>query len=127
MTELPTAWIERPSLFAAPALEPDPAKRALLVLKWFVVSLRALLYTGEDSKLGMKKPLNPFLGELCIESCADEGATARLVVEQVRYVLRPWIRWTEEWVLRVSHHPPIGACYFWDEVHGIQVRLKFSV
>ena len=24
----------------------------------------------------------------------------------------------------VSHHPPIGACYFWDEVHGIQVSLE---
>lgn len=86
MTELPICWIEHPSLFAAPALEPDPVKRALLVLKWFVVSLRSLLYTGEGSKLGMKKPLNPFLGELCIGSCTDEGATARLVVEQVRYV-----------------------------------------
>ncbi|KAG7008892.1 hypothetical protein G7Y79_00004g014760 [Physcia stellaris] len=102
MTELPTCWIERPSLFAAPALEPDPARRALLVLKWFVVSLRALLYVGEGSKLGMKKPLNPFLGEVCVGCCVDEGARVALVVEQV------------------SHHPPVGACYFWDEEHGIQ-------
>ena len=86
MTEIPLCWIERPSLFAAPALDPDPARRALLFLKWFIVSLKAQFYVGENSAIGMKKPLNPFLGELFIGSCADEGATTHLVVEQVRYV-----------------------------------------
>ena len=122
MTELPTCWIERPSLFAAPALEPDPARRALLVLKWFVVALRSLLYVGEGSKLGMKKPLNPFLGEVCVGCCVDEGARVGLVVEQVRYVFVCDVigegRGAEG---GCSHHPPVGACYFWDEEHGIQV------
>lgn len=86
MTEIPLCWIERPSIFAAPALEPDPARRALLFLKWFIISLKAQLYVGENSKLGMKKPLNPFLGELFLGSCTDEAATTHLVVEQVRYV-----------------------------------------
>lgn len=49
--------------------------------------MKSLFYIGEKSKLGMKKPLNPFLGELCIGSCKDEGAMVRLVVEQVRYVV----------------------------------------
>lgn len=84
MTEIPICWIERPCVFAAPALEPDPAKRALLVLKWFIGSLKSQFYTGGDSKLGVKKPLNAFLGELLIGECTDESATARLVVEQVR-------------------------------------------
>lgn len=39
---------------------------------------------GENSKIGMKKPLNPFLGELFIGSCTDEAASTHLVVEQVR-------------------------------------------
>ena len=84
MTEIPSCWTEQPSIFAAPALEPDPAKRALLVLKWFIVTLKAQFYIGQDSKLGIKKPLNAFLGELFIGTWTDEGATARLVVEQVR-------------------------------------------
>lgn len=84
MTEIPVCWVERPSLFAAPALEPDPAKRALLVLQWLIGSLKAQFYIGEDSKKGIKKPLNAFLGEILIGSCTDEDATARLVVEQVR-------------------------------------------
>ena len=84
MTEIPSCWTERPSAFAAPALEPDPAKRALLVLKWFIGALKSQFYIGKDPKLGIKKPLNAFLGELFLGSYTDERATARLVVEQVR-------------------------------------------
>ncbi|KAL8784043.1 MAG: hypothetical protein Q9195_009211 [Heterodermia aff. obscurata] len=132
MTEIPLCWIERPSLFAAPALEPDPARRALLFLKWFIVSLKAQFYVGEDSKIGMQKPLNPFLGELFLGSCTDEAATTRLVVEQVRYVCvfdmfrgRFRFRNALSTILLLlnappSHHPPVAACYFWDDEHGIQ-------
>ena len=85
MTEIPSCWTEQPSAFAAPTLEPDPAKRALLVTKWFIGSLRSQYYIGEDSKIGIKKPLNAFLGELFIGKWRDGTATTRLVSEQVRY------------------------------------------
>lgn len=40
VVELPAFWAERPSLFVAPSASPDPAKRALLVLRWFLSSLK---------------------------------------------------------------------------------------
>jgi oxysterol-binding protein-related protein 9/10/11 len=104
VVEVPSCWSERPSLFAAPALESDPEKRALLVLKWFLSSLRTQFYLGGDTSLALKKPLNSFLGELFIGSWTDEGATTKLVTEQV------------------SHHPPITACHMSDKEHGISAE-----
>ncbi|KAK4237661.1 hypothetical protein C8A03DRAFT_34364 [Achaetomium macrosporum] len=115
VTEIGTCWVERPSLFAAPALEPDPALRALLVLKWILASLRRQLYI--DSAPGghsIKKPLNAFLGEIFRAHWSDGKATSHLVSEQV------------------SHHPPITAVYMWDDEHGIRgegyarVEMTFS-
>src|SRR5271170_203641 len=64
LVEFSSYWTEHPSLFTAPSLEPDPAKRALLVLKWFLSTLKQQ-YSSRSDKLGSeKKPLNPFLGEL---------------------------------------------------------------
>jgi oxysterol-binding protein-related protein 9/10/11 len=72
----------------APALEPDAEKRALLVLKWFLSTLRQQ-YSSRSEKLGSeKKPLNPFLGELFLgrwEDGGDIGDTV-LISEQVRCV-----------------------------------------
>jgi hypothetical protein len=104
VVEVPSCWSERPSTFAAPALESDPAKRSLLVLKWFLSSLRTQFYLGGDTSLALKKPLNSFLGELFIWTWTDEGATTKLVTEQV------------------SHHPPITACHMSDEEHGISAE-----
>lgn len=104
-TELPQFQADHTELFLAPATEDDPAKRALLVLKNFLGSLRNQQYAGRSEDAGMKKPLNAFLGELFMGSWQDEelGET-RVLSEQV------------------SHHPPITACYIWNEKLGISAQ-----
>ena len=52
----------------------------------------------------MKKPLNAFLGEIFIGSCGPEHDETKLVSEQV------------------SHHPPVTACYLWNEKAGISAE-----
>lgn len=88
LTEYSGYWAEHPSIFVAPARESDPEKRALLVLKWFLSTLKQQ-YASRSDKLGSeKKPLNPFLGELFLGHWDgdEETGTTRLVSEQVRYV-----------------------------------------
>lgn len=89
----------------APANEPDPEKRALAVLKWFLSTLHQQ-YCSRSEKLGSeKKPLNPFLGELFLgkwEGDANVGETT-LISEQV------------------SHHPPATAYAIRNEKHGVEV------
>ena len=103
--EIPQYWADHPLLFVAPAAESNPEKRALLVLKWFLGSLRNQQYAGRREEDGVKKPLNAFLGELFFGSWQDEqlGET-KLVSEQV------------------SHHPPVTACYLWNDKHGIRAE-----
>ncbi|KAF2121551.1 hypothetical protein BDV96DRAFT_564540 [Lophiotrema nucula] len=103
--ELPQYWVDHPLLFVAPAHGSTPEERALLVLKWFLGSLKNQQYAGRDESEGVKKPLNAFLGELFLGSFQDEevGET-RLVSEQV------------------SHHPPVTACYLWNEKHGVRAE-----
>jgi hypothetical protein len=85
LTEFSSYWTEHPSVFVAPAAEKDPAKRALLVLKWFISTLKQQ-YASRSEKLGSeKKPLNPFLGELFLGKWEDQAGTTELVSEQVRY------------------------------------------
>ncbi|KAK3074376.1 hypothetical protein LTR53_003239 [Teratosphaeriaceae sp. CCFEE 6253] len=103
-TEFPRYWIEHPDLFTAPAHEPTPELRMLAVLKWFVSSLRGQQYAGRNPADGVKKPLNAFLGELFLGDCGDEGEECRLVSEQV------------------SHHPPVTACYLWNDKHGVRAE-----
>jgi hypothetical protein len=85
LTEFSSYWTEHPSVFVAPAAEKDPAKRAMLVLKWFISTLKQQ-YASRSEKLGSeKKPLNPFLGELFLGKWEDQAGTTELVSEQVRY------------------------------------------
>jgi oxysterol-binding protein-related protein 9/10/11 len=95
-------WAERPELFIAPTKEPDPAKRALLVLRWFLSTLRQQYSHRPDRKKG--KPLNPFLGELFLGHWATGEGITQLVAEQV------------------SHHPPATAFHIWNEEHGIRIQ-----
>lgn len=105
LVEFSAYWTEHPSIFVAPTKEPDPAKRALLVLKWFLTSLKSS-YSSRNEKLGSeKKPLNPFLGELFLGKWEDAAGTTHLISEQV------------------SHHPPATAYCIWNDEHKIQVRL----
>lgn len=85
LVEFSSYWAEHPSTFCAPAAEQDPAKRAVLVLKWFLSTLKQQ-YASRSEKLGSeKKPLNPFLGELFLGRWEDEAGQTQLVSEQVRY------------------------------------------
>ena len=88
LTEYSAYWAEHPELFIAPAKEATAEKRAVLVLKWFLSTLRQQ-YCSRSEKLGSeKKPLNPFLGELFLGSWPDNGDTGetKLYSEQVRCV-----------------------------------------
>jgi hypothetical protein len=81
----------------------------VLVLKWFLASLRRQQYAGRDPSTGVKKPLNAFLGELFFAEWSEEGCgVTKLVSEQV------------------SHHPPITACRLWNKDFGISVKLLLS-
>jgi hypothetical protein len=103
--ELPQYWADHPKLFAAPALAEISEQRALLVLKWFLGSLKNQQYAGRKEADGVKKPLNAILGELFFGKWIDEGiGETRLVAEQV------------------SHHPPITACYLWNDKCGIRAE-----
>ncbi|KAK8000736.1 KES1 [Apiospora arundinis] len=106
VTEIPAHWAEHQSLFLAPTAEPDPAKRALLVLENFLCSLKRQVYTAAsaESDGGIKKPLNAFLGELFLGAFVDDaedGSTTQLISEQV------------------SHHPPVTACVLYNRARGI--------
>lgn len=104
LTEFSAYWAEMPRLLVAPAAEPDPQKRAGLVLKWFLSTLKQQ-YASRNEKLGSeKKPLNPFLGELFLGKWEDEVGETRLVSEQV------------------SHHPPVTAYSIWNEKHGVRLH-----
>ncbi|KAF2265740.1 Oxysterol-binding protein [Lojkania enalia] len=103
--ELPQYWADHPGLFVSPALASTPEERILRVLKWFLGSLKNQQYAGRKEFEGIKKPLNAFLGELFFGSFNDEDVgETRLVSEQV------------------SHHPPITACYLWNDKHGIRAE-----
>jgi hypothetical protein len=103
--EIPQYWADHPYLWASPASEEDPEKRALLVLKNFLGSLRGQQYAGRKEKDGVKKPLNAFLGELFLGSWyTEELGETRLISEQV------------------GHHPPVTACYLWNDNVGIRAE-----
>ncbi|KAL8752630.1 MAG: hypothetical protein Q9199_005606 [Rusavskia elegans] len=104
LTEFSAYWTQHPSVFVAPAAEKDPAKRALLVLKWFLSTLKPSYSTRNDKYGSEKKPLNPFLGELFLGKWEDEAGTTELVSEQV------------------SHHPPVTAYCIQNPKHGIKLE-----
>ncbi|PNS17122.1 Protein kes1 [Sphaceloma murrayae] len=104
LTEFSAYWAEMPQLLVAPAAENDPQKRSLLVLKWFLSTLKQQ-YSSRNEKLGSeKKPLNPFLGELFLGSWNDEAGQTQLISEQV------------------SHHPPVTAYAIWNKKHGVRLE-----
>ena len=84
MTEFSSYWCEHPSVFVAPGKEVDPEKRALLVLKWFLTTLKQQYASRSEQYGNEKKPLNPFLGELFLGKWEDEAGTTELISEQVR-------------------------------------------
>ncbi|KAI1077146.1 Oxysterol-binding protein [Whalleya microplaca] len=104
LTEFSSYWAEHPSVFAAPAKENDPAKRALLVLKWFLTTLKQQYASRSEQYGNEKKPLNPFLGELFLGKWEDDAGTTQLMSEQV------------------SHHPPATAYSIINEPTGVHLQ-----
>jgi len=103
LTEFSAYWAEMPSLLVAPADERDPEKRSMLVLKWFLSTLKQQ-YSSRNEKLGSeKKPLNPFLGELFLGKWEDAAGETQLISEQV------------------SHHPPVTAYSIRNAKHGVRL------
>lgn len=105
LTEYSQFWVGSRQLFVSPAKESDPEQRMLLVLKWFLGTLRGQ-YASRNEKLGSeKKPLNPFLGELFTGKWADETNDGEgeivLASEQV------------------SHHPPVTGYAIWNDKEGV--------
>ncbi|KAI0011014.1 Oxysterol-binding protein [Xylariaceae sp. FL0662B] len=104
LTEYSSYWCEHPAVFAAPAKEPDPEKRALLVLKWFLTTLKQQYATRTEQYGNEKKPLNPFLGELFLGKWEDDAGTTHLISEQV------------------SHHPPATAYSVLNEPSNVHLQ-----
>ncbi|KAK4648735.1 Oxysterol-binding protein 4 [Podospora bellae-mahoneyi] len=104
LTEFSSYWCEHPSVFAAPAKESDPAKRALLVLKWFLTTLKQQYASRSEQYGNEKKPLNPFLGELFLGKWEDGAGTTELISEQV------------------SHHPPATAYNITNATTGVRLE-----
>ena len=123
LVEFSSYWAEHPSIFVAPAQEPDPQKRALLVVKWFLTTLKQQ-YASRSEKYGNeKKPLNPFLGELFLGKWEDDAGTTELISEQVWFVplaLLPIQRSLT--YLSYSHHPPATAYRISNEKHGVYLE-----
>lgn len=80
--ELTQFWLTSPQSFVAAALEADPSKRAILVLKWYLASLR--LQAGDAGRTP-GKPIDPVLGEHFVGWWDGDEATGRtdLAAEQV--------------------------------------------
>ncbi|KAI1209516.1 Oxysterol-binding protein [Annulohypoxylon truncatum] len=104
LTEFSSYWAEHPSVFAAPAKETDPAKRALLVLKWFLTTLKQQYASRSEQYGNEKKPLNPFLGELFLGKWEDKAGTTELISEQV------------------NHHPPATAYSIINHPSGVHLQ-----
>ena len=104
LTEFSAYWATHPPLLTAPAAEPDPAKRAALVLKWFLSTLKHQYASRSEQYGNEKKPLNPFLGELFLGKWTDDAGETTLISEQV------------------SHHPPATAYCIRNKKTGIQLE-----
>ncbi|CAD0045301.1 unnamed protein product [Aureobasidium pullulans] len=102
LTEFSAYWSEMPSVMVAPASEKDKQKRCMLVLKWFLSTLKQQ-YTSRNEKLGSeKKPLNPFLGELFMGKWVDQAGTTELISEQPP--------------------SPVTAYSIWNKQHGVRLQ-----
>lgn len=105
IVEYSTYWSEHPRLLVSPAKEECPKRRALLVLQWFLSTLKHQHASrDENGKRKKMKPLNPFLGEIFLGKWVDDAGTTHLITEQV------------------SHHPPATAYRIWNDAHGVRVR-----
>ncbi|KAI0594811.1 hypothetical protein F4775DRAFT_419217 [Biscogniauxia sp. FL1348] len=105
IVEYSAYWAEHPHLFIAPSREENAERRALLVLQWFLSTLKHQHASKDDDGRRKKlKPLNPFLGEIFLGKWVDNAGVTHLVSEQV------------------SHHPPATAYKIWNDAHGVRLE-----
>lgn len=76
----------------------------MLVLKWFLSTLKHQYASRSEQYGNEKKPLNPFLGELFLGTWSDDAGTTTLVSEQV------------------SHHPPATAYCVRNDKTGVELE-----
>lgn len=103
LSEYSQYWGEHPDLLLAPNFdvsehadnkeenEAMAQKRMILVVKWFISTLRSQYCSRNESMGSEKKALNPFLGEVFVGKWEDSNGESILLSEQV------------------SHHPPMTA------------------
>jgi len=92
LVEFPAYWGEAYDELINIAQGQTSEERMLLVVKWFISTLKGQYMARETQTGSEKKPLNPVLGELFFGSWdTTSSGTTHLVAEQV------------------SHHPPITA------------------
>lgn len=92
LVEYSQYWSEHVDLLLEPNFEKDDLQRMVLVLKWFVSTLKSQYCSREESLGGEKKPLNPFLGEIFVGKWESEKYGDTILLSE-----------------QVSHHPPITA------------------
>lgn len=144
VVEVGHCWSQRPGVFAAPALEPDPARRSLLVMRMLLIAMRSQFYVAGSPTVSIKKPLNAFLGEMFLASWTHVPTTPRAAAKKTAGGKgggaldlgmnsgdgRPAT--TRLVAEQVSHHPPITAMAIIDDEHGIRadgyarVEMTFS-
>ncbi|KAI0403109.1 Oxysterol-binding protein [Xylaria palmicola] len=118
VTEIPASWASRRELFLAPAYEADAARRALLVLKNFLCSLKPQLATAADASGAPRKPLNPFLGELFIGEFTGGGG-GRSRGSSSSSSNGGDSSSSSSSSSKVSHHPPVTACAAYNLEAGV--------
>ncbi|KAH9821095.1 hypothetical protein DFH28DRAFT_1120438 [Melampsora americana] len=102
LCEFPSYWGEPYEEFSLISTGQTPEERMILVLRWFIATLKGQFTRRETQTGSEKKPLNPILGELFLGhwngNSDDENPTKDL--GEIRL-----------WAEQVSHHPPVSA-YF---------------
>lgn len=99
LCEFPSYWGEPYEEFSSISTGQTPEERMVLVLRWFIATLKGQFTRRETQTGSEKKPLNPILGELFLGSW-NGGKDGTKDLGEIRL-----------WAEQVSHHPPVSA-YF---------------
>ncbi|KAG0145184.1 hypothetical protein CROQUDRAFT_79070 [Cronartium quercuum f. sp. fusiforme G11] len=99
LCEFPSYWGEPYEEFSSISFGQNPEERMILVLRWFIATLKGQFTRRETQTGSEKKPLNPILGELFLGNWTG-GNNGQKDLGEIRL-----------WAEQVSHHPPVSA-YF---------------
>ncbi|EGG05486.1 uncharacterized protein MELLADRAFT_48789 [Melampsora larici-populina 98AG31] len=99
LCEFPSYWGEPYEEFSLISTGQTPEERMVLVLRWFIATLKGQFTRRETQTGSEKKPLNPILGELFLGTW-NGGKDGIQDLGEIKL-----------WAEQVSHHPPVSA-YF---------------